>query len=98
MDSDKGLESFIGIYTTFGEFCHKRGEVSEADTRAKIIDRILKEVLGWPEECFRREIPVHQGYIDYLLRVDPRNMLLVEAKREGIPFDIPKELKKQKKI
>lgn len=97
INPDTALKKLNDIYTEFGSFCQKRGQVTEADTRAKVIDRILKEVLGWPEDAFGRELPVHQGYIDYLLVSGSRKLLLVEAKREGIPFDIPKTLMTRKK-
>ncbi len=89
VDPDKCFAALSDIYTSFGEFCRVRGQVTEADTRAKVIDRILKEALGWPEDAFEREIPVHEGYLDYLLTFSKRNLLLIEAKREGIPFEVP---------
>jgi hypothetical protein len=97
IDPDQGLSVLSEIYTTFGDFCQKRGQVTEADTRAKVIDRILKEALGWPEDAFSREVPVHQGYLDYLLTYGKRNLVLVEAKREGIPFEVPKTLRTRRK-
>ena len=36
------------IYSEFGALARRRGEVSEADTRANIIDRLIHDVLGWP--------------------------------------------------
>jgi hypothetical protein len=97
IDPDKGFEALSEIYTSFGQFCKMRGQVTEADTRAKVIDRILKEALGWPEDAFAREIPVHEGYLDYLLTFSKRNLLLIEAKREGIPFDVPISLKTRRR-
>ena len=97
VDPDKCLSALSEIYTSFGKFCQKRGQVTEADTRAKVIDRILKEALGWPEDSFAREIPIHAGYLDYLLTFGNRNLLLIEAKREGIPFDIPASLKTRRR-
>lgn len=94
---DNALTKLADIYTSFGNFCQRRGQVSEADTRAKIIDRILKEVLDWPEDAFTRELPVHHGYLDYLLMSGSRKLIVVEAKREGIPFDIPKNMMTRKK-
>lgn len=95
--ADQGLSVLSEIYSTFGNFCQKRGQVTEADTRAKVIDRILKEALGWPEDAFAREVPVHHGYLDYLLTYGKRNLVLVEAKREGIPFEVPKTLRNRRK-
>jgi hypothetical protein len=97
MNPDTALEQLSKLYTEFGQFCHKRGQVSETDTRVKIIDRILRESLGWPESAFVREVPVHEGYVDYVLGVPARKLLVVEAKRAGLPFDLPKTLENRKK-
>lgn len=97
IDPDQGLGVLSEIYTTFGDFCQKRGQVTEADTRVKVIDRIVKEVLDWPEQAIRREDNIKRGYIDYILSSPNRNLLLIEAKREGIPFDIPKSLQTRKR-
>lgn len=94
---DDGFKALSEIYTEFGKFCQKRGQVSEADTRAKIIDRILTEALGWPESAFNREAPIHDGYIDYVLASDVKNILVIEAKREGLPFEVPKALETRKR-
>lgn len=86
---DEALERLSKIYDEFGEFCAKRGNVSEADTRVKIIDRVLKEVLGWPEEVIARENPVNRGFVDYVLSSPGgRGLVIVEAKREGFSFDL----------
>lgn len=89
---DDALENLTNIYTECADFCAKSGQVSEADTRAKIIDRILKEGLGWSEENIRREGAVNRGYFDYGLIHNQRYMFIVEAKREGLPFDVPKSM------
>ena len=49
MNPDTAYIKLQEIYTEFKDFCSKRGQVSETDIRIKIIDRILKEVLEWPE-------------------------------------------------
>ncbi|MDP2158683.1 MAG: hypothetical protein Q8K68_13360, partial [Nitrospirota bacterium] len=97
LEADEALKNISSIYTEFGNFCQKRGQVNEADTRVKIIDRILKEGLGWPEDAFNREVPAHAGFIDYLLQTGSRRHFVVEAKREGMAFDIPKSLKTRKR-
>ena len=58
--------------------------LSEADTRAKLIDPVLHR-LGWGEDRIRREV----AGADYaLLTVDGRRVLAVlEAKREGSATD-----------
>jgi len=96
-EADEGLRNISIIFTEFGDFCKKRGQVNEADTRAKVIDRILKEALGWPEDALNRELPVHPGFLDYMLQTGKRRHCIIEAKREGMPFDVPKSLKTRKR-
>ncbi len=67
----------------------QHGNVSEADTRAKLIDAILKDVCGWPETAISREDHVDRGYTDYILSAPARRAVVVEAKREGLPFTMP---------
>lgn len=76
------------VFAEFGDFCQRRGRVSEADTRALIIDRIVHEVLEWPRSCVVREVYATPGYIDYELTTT-RPVLVVEAKAAGESFVIP---------
>lgn len=55
----------------------------EADTRLKIIDRILVQVLLWPYAELGTEQPSEKGFADYVCRVQDRSRLIVEAKRDG---------------
>lgn len=59
------------------------GLISEEDTRLKVINRILHEVLGWPYESIRTEEPSGPGYLDYKLSVNGLGRVVVEAKRDG---------------
>src|SRR5439155_6185525 len=87
---DDAVISVNRIIEEFAWFCKACGEVSEADTRAKVIDAILVDVLGWPEGKITREKYVSErGYIDYTLFVRDRRYLAVEAKREGSAFKLP---------
>jgi predicted hotdog family 3-hydroxylacyl-ACP dehydratase len=70
----------------------KKRKMNEADTRHQIIDRLLHEVLGWPHSSVKCEEHVHPGYADYVLRdATDRVVLLIEAKREGKYFVLPKK-------
>jgi hypothetical protein len=86
---EQNAESFEKILMDFGE--NPDPTFTEADTRSKIIDRILRESLGWPETgpFIRREEHIHEGYIDYTLQ-SGENFLIVEAKRTGKSFSLPK--------
>jgi hypothetical protein len=86
---DRALEALREIIGDFANFCSVHGSVSEADTRAKVIDRVLREVCLWPEDEIVREEHVDRGYIDYYLRLNGRAIVAVEAKREGLPFTMP---------
>jgi predicted type IV restriction endonuclease len=58
---------------------------NEADTRLKVLDRFLFEILDWRRDSsVETEPPTESGYIDYLLKIgENRGAMVVEAKREG---------------
>lgn len=90
MSPDDAVVSLDRIISDFASFCKIFGEVSEADTRVKVIDAVLVDVLGWPEEKIAREKYVpERGYIDYTLFVRDRRYIAIEAKREGSAFKFP---------
>lgn len=74
-------------------------DYTESDTRVKIIDPTLK-CLGWGEGEIRREPHAgwsgSEGFIDYLLSVENRPVLVVEAKKTGRTFNIPQVLTTQR--
>lgn len=78
---DAAYEAFKRIEMESGEYLHT--VQTEADTRLKIIDRILLEVLGWPHKDIYTEAFTGLGFADYGLQVDGRTRLIVEAKRDG---------------
>jgi hypothetical protein len=86
---DAALEALERIIQEFANFLKDKGRVSEADTRANLIDKILTQVCCWPEAAISREEHVDRGYIDYSLSVQARRYVSVEAKREGIAFSFP---------
>lgn len=64
---------------------------SEQDTRLKIINRILIEVLGYTLENISTEPNSGTGFIDYLITQKAIGKLVIEAKRENTPFEIDKQ-------
>jgi len=63
--------------------------LNEADTRAKVLDRIFKDILGWDESAIRRETRTVDGeYLDYWFTSES-NQLIVEAKKAGAYFELP---------
>jgi len=67
--------------------------LSEADTRSKIIDPIFKECLNWDEEDISREPHSASGFADYIFKMNDRHILVLEAKKKGVPFRIPDNFK-----
>jgi predicted type IV restriction endonuclease len=86
---DTALQALREIIKEFSTFVAEKGSVSESDTRAKLIDRILVQVCGWQEAAIAREEHVDSGFIDYSLTVQNRRYVAVEAKKEGIAFSFP---------
>lgn len=62
-------------------------ELSETDTRCKLIDPIFRDVLGWAEPEIRREAPAADGWADYVLGAE-YPYCHVEAKRVAPRFNI----------
>lgn len=56
---------------------------TESDTRLKIIDRILIDVLAWPLGSVAAEKAADGGFADYICSVRGRHRLVVEAKKDG---------------
>ncbi len=83
-NQDTALARFRKLPSTYGD-------LSEADTRAKIIDVILREVLGWQEENIKREERCLETgtFIDYKLITNVPH-IIIEAKKNGFDFELPK--------
>jgi hypothetical protein len=57
---------------------------NEADTRLRVLDRLLFEVLEWKHESVFAEPPTPSGYIDYKLTIgEHRGAIIIEAKKVG---------------
>ncbi|MBK7738823.1 MAG: AAA family ATPase [Saprospiraceae bacterium] len=61
---------------------------SEQDSRIKIIDRILIEVLGYRFEDILTEARAGIGFLDYKIIIDNLPKLAIEAKKDGLDFNI----------
>lgn len=72
-------------------------DISESDTRSKLIDRMLIDVLGWDEEDIVREGHVESGYFDYKVSIAGLT-LIIEAKRQFVDFIFPNEKKRKCKL
>jgi hypothetical protein len=62
-----------------------KGKPNESDTRLKVLDRFLFEILEWKHEAVFTEPSTASGYIDYLLTIgERRGVMVIEAKRLGL--------------
>ncbi|ADU36672.1 hypothetical protein [Variovorax paradoxus] len=68
----------------------KRRSGNEAETRHRIIDFIIHNALSWPKNRVKVEEFIRPGFADYVLtKQDGSHLLFIEAKREGIYFQLP---------
>ena len=66
------------------------GALSEADTRHRVIDVILHDVLSWPRAGVACESYIDPGYADYVLMgAGESQLVFIEAKKEGVSFTLP---------
>lgn len=63
--------------------------LTESDTRSKIIDPLFIECLNWQENDIEREAHSDGIYVDYIFKIRDKNVIIVEAKRKGVSFNIP---------
>lgn len=67
--------------------------MSEADTRHQIIDVILHDVLSIPRSSTKCEDTVDGQYTDYTIHNQSgKAVWIIEAKRSGISFEVPKNV------
>jgi predicted type IV restriction endonuclease len=64
-------------------------DMNEANTRHKIIDELLHNVLHWPKKLVDCERYIKPGFSDYILLKNNAPFFLIEAKKEGIYFSFP---------
>jgi GTPase SAR1 family protein len=67
---------------------HAAAQRNEATTRLQLIDRLFFDCLGWSRDDVYLEEPYDGQYADYTF-VFPRKLLIVEAKKEGVYFELP---------
>ena len=71
---------------------YRDSDLTESDTRSKILDELFVKVLGWSEPDIKREGHTQEGYYDYLVSL-PNFKFVVEAKRNFDEFLLPKRNK-----
>lgn len=78
----KALDDFISMLSA--------REENEAETRHKIIDLVLHDILSWPRNRVTVEEFIRPGYADYVLtKANGDHLLFIEAKRSGVVFSLP---------
>ena len=91
MKIELALTEFKKYKTQFETFLND--DLSESDTRSKIIDVIFLNILGWNESNINREPYVSKvGFYDYVFSTGIFHFV-VEAKRNLIDFKLPKKKK-----
>ena len=91
MSIDTSKNEFQNFLVHFEKL--KQQDISESDTRSKIIDGIFIDILGWHIDDFQREGHVDSGYYDYKLSI-PGFLSIIEAKKQFVDFILPLNTKK----
>lgn len=92
---EQALETVVALRNKYGDRASTLRDANEANTRLLLIDEAL-EALGWPKDTFNPEEAVgRRGYLDYMLRIDDVPRLIVEAKKVGHTFGLPRGRSKQ---
>jgi hypothetical protein len=69
---------------------------NESETRHKLIDVVLHDILTWPRNRLFTEEYIKPGFADYVLRkANGDDLLFIEAKRAGVYFELPRAAAKQ---
>ncbi len=90
---DDSILEFEKICVEIDEFISQ--DHNESDTRSKIIDNYIINILGWNEKDIKREGHIDSGYFDYKITC-PSISFVIEAKRVYKEFVLPSGHKKTK--
>ncbi len=89
VDIDAAFQRFQNILRHVENI--KETVITEQDTRLKVIDPILTQVLGWPLGEISTEDKAGNGFVDYKLTVNGFARLILEAKRDGKDLGIERQ-------
>lgn len=65
-------------------------DINEAETRHKVIDFIIHDLLSWPKNRVAVEEYIAPGFADYILKKQNKeDLLFIEAKKAGVFFELP---------
>ncbi|MFC1694233.1 hypothetical protein ACFL1R_12085 [Candidatus Latescibacterota bacterium] len=95
MEIDSGLKALTDLISLFGNYDLSKS--NEADTRKKVIDGILENVLGWDNIAdIHYETRISEDktveYADYIINTATTS-IVIEAKKIGKTFVIPSKRK-----
>ncbi len=82
------LQSLDAITELAAWYSEHEARRNEATTRLQLIDRVFFECLGWSRDDVSLEEPYGGQYADYTF-IFPRKLLIAEAKKEGVYFELP---------
>lgn len=90
---DDAFQQFEIIKNEIDNFINE--DHNESDTRSKIIDNYLFNILGWDEKDVKREGCLDLGFFDYKISC-PAISFVIEAKRVFKEFSLPSNHNKSK--
>lgn len=89
MTIEDSRQNFISFIKDYEEY--HASDISESDTRSKLIDYIFMNILGWDEKNIQREGHVEHGYYDYRFSI-PSLHFIVEAKKQLVTLTLPEKI------
>ena len=84
---EQGLHRLEGLIAWYKDHATDLSR-NEATTRLHLIDSLLFECLGWDRSDCIAEERYEGQYTDYTMMA-PHRLLILEAKKEGIYFELP---------
>jgi len=86
MNVDQSILEFDKFKKIFNQY--KYLDLTESDTRSKLLDIVLIQILGWSENNIDREKFIQTGYYDYLISI-PGFSFVLEAKKKFVELKLP---------
>jgi hypothetical protein len=83
---DLAFQNLTEFEIQYSEFINE--DLSETDTRSKILDKLIINVLGWSEFDIEREGWVRVGFFDYEIKTSAFQFV-IEAKKNFNEFKLP---------
>lgn len=94
MEYEEAIENISALSVWFSN--HKQ-TLNEATTRSHLIDKLIFDCLAWSRDSVTMEDSYDGNYSDYTLKTT-RPTLIIEAKKEGLYFELPIGKKRRKYV